>query len=232
MKTGRPQGTAALRCAVAGASGLVGRELAARLSADQHCRELWLLLRRPVPDVEVLPKARRLPWPPESLPALDEACCALGTTMKAAGSQAAFRGVDFDAVLAFARAARVAGARRLGVVSSLGADPASPVFYNRVKGEMEQALRGVGFDTLVIARPSLLAGNREALGQPARLGERVALALTTPLRALLPMRVRPIAAGDVAAGMLAALRSRPPGVHVVESAELARLARPGAGAPA
>ncbi len=90
---------------------------------------------------------------------------------------------------------------------------------------MEQALREVGFDVLVIARPSLLAGDRDALGQPPRLGERLALRLTAPWRALLPARVRPIAAGAVAAGMLAALRTRPGGVHVVESAELAALAK-------
>ncbi len=204
------------RVAIAGANGLVGRALATRLSADARCRELWLVLRRPVPELESLPKAARVPC---------EALCALGTTIGAAGSQAAFRTVDHDAVVAFARAAQAAGARRFGVVSALGADAGSRVFYNRVKGEMEQALRALGFQTLVIARPSLLAGDREALGQPPRFGERLALRLTAPVRALLPARVRPIAADDVAAGLLAALHTRPAGAHVVESAELARLAR-------
>ena len=222
-RTSAPAGTLG-RVAIAGASGLVGRALARRCSAAADCTALWLLLRRPVPELEALPKARSLPWPATTLPALDTACCALGTTIAAAGSQAAFRAVDHDAVVAFARTAQAAGARRFGVVSALGADAGSRVFYNRVKGEMEQSLRALGFETLVVARPSLLAGDRDALGQPSRFGERLALRLTAPVRALLPARVRPIAADDVAAGLLAALRERPPGVHVVESAELARLA--------
>jgi uncharacterized protein YbjT (DUF2867 family) len=212
------------RVAVAGASGLVGRALSRQLAADPGCTALRLLLRRAVPDLEGLPKTSVLAWPAEVLPPLDTACCALGTTIAVAGSQAAFRAVDHDTVLAFARAAKTAGARRFGVISALGADPQSSVFYNRVKGEMEAAVRALGFATLVIARPSLLAGDRATLGQPSRFGERLALALSAPLRGLLPARVRPIAADDVAAGLLVALRTRPPGVHVVESAELARLA--------
>ena len=97
------------------------------------------------------------------LPAAQEAYCCLGTTIKVAGSPEAFRAVDLDAVLAFARAAQRAGATRLAVVSALGADPASRILYNRTKGEMEHALRDLGFSSLVIARPSLLAGNRRAL---------------------------------------------------------------------
>lgn len=212
------------RVAVAGASGLVGRALCRQLAADPGCTALWPLLRRAVPELAALPKSTVLPWPAPALPPLDTACCALGTTIAVAGSQAAFRAVDHDAAIAFARAAKAAGATRFGVVSALGADAGSRVFYNRVKGEMEAAVRALGFATLVIARPSLLAGDRAALGQPSRLGERLALRLTAPVRALLPARVRPIAADDVAAGLLAALREQPAGVHVVESAELADLA--------
>ena len=91
---------------------------------------------------------------------------ALGTTIKVAGSQAAFRALDFEANMAVARAARAQGATKLGVVSALGADSHSTVFYNRVKGELEEGLAQLGFSTLVFARPSLLAGNRQSLGQP------------------------------------------------------------------
>jgi uncharacterized protein YbjT (DUF2867 family) len=206
---------------LAGGTGLVGRELA-RLLLDQSPRPaLHLLVRRRPSDAD-----ERADWQVvdfgalPALPAATEAYCCLGTTIKQAGSQAAFRAVDFDAVLAFARAARAAGASRFAVVSALGANPRSATFYNRVKGEMEAAVADVGFDSVVIARPSLLAGEREALGQPARIGEQWALRLSAPFAGLMPKSVRPIQARTVAKGMLAALRAARPGVRIVESAEL------------
>jgi uncharacterized protein YbjT (DUF2867 family) len=211
------------RVALAGASGLIGRELAARIAADPACTQLHLVLRRPLPQFEAMLRVQvhrfgdtGMP----ALPAIDEALCALGTTIKTAGSQAAFRAVDFDTVLAFARRAREAGARRFAVVSSLGASSASGNFYSRVKGEMEAAVAGLGFDSVVIARPSLLAGDRAALGQPVRLGERIALAIAGPLAPLIPKGLRPIKAETVARGMLEALRQAQPGVRIVLSAEL------------
>ena len=109
-------------------------------------------------------------------------------------------------MLAVARAAKAAGAARLGVVSAMGADPASRIFYNRVKGETEQALRALGFETLVIARPSLLAGDREALGQPLRGGEKLALRVSSWLAPLIPDNYRSIAAADVARALLRGVR--------------------------
>jgi uncharacterized protein YbjT (DUF2867 family) len=88
---------------------------------------------------------------------------------------------------------------------------------------MEQAVSGLGFASLVIARPSLLAGDRAALGQPARTGERLALAVTTPLATLIPGRWRPIAAATVARALRRALAEGRPGVRIVESAELQEL---------
>ena len=159
-----------------------------------------------------------------ALPAADEAYCCLGTTIKAAGSQAAFRAVDFDAVLAFARAARQAGVTRFAVVSALGASPRSATFYNRVKGEMEAALAGLGFASLVIVRPSLLAGDRAALGQPLRTGRAAGAARSpAPLAALIPKAWRPISAATVARAMRRALAEARPGVRIVESAELQEL---------
>jgi uncharacterized protein YbjT (DUF2867 family) len=208
---------------LAGASGLVGRELLKALRADGatvHAlvRRAGVLAAAPgvhehVVDFAALP----------ALPKARTACCALGTTIKLAGSEAAFRAVDFDAVLAFAHAARAAGVQRFAVVSALGASPRSPTFYSRVKGEMEAALAALGFTTLVIARPSLLAGDRDALGQPARLGERLALAVTAPLTPLIPRAWRPIAAATVARAMLRALDEAQPGTRVVESSELQTL---------
>lgn len=203
---------------VAGASGLVGRELLALRPAGQ----VQALLRRPVP----LPTGC-MPWVVDfgaldlgALPAPRHAYCALGTTIKQAGSQAAFRAVDFDAVLAFARAARQAGATGFGLVSALGATPGSQVFYNRIKGEAEAALQALGFPSLVIARPSLLQGDRLALGQPGRPMERLAQVLTRPLNALLPTSVRPIQARTVAQALVRAVQEERPGVWVLESADL------------
>ena len=209
---------------IAGATGLVGRELTRRLLARTPPMRLRARVRRPPPLADP-----RVQWQTvdfaqlPALPPADEAYCCLGTTIRQAGSQSAFKAVDLDAVLAFARAARAAGAQRFAVVSSLGASPRSPNFYSRIKGEMEAAVAGLGFDNLVIARPSLLAGDRASLGQPHRRGEKLALWLSGPIAALMPRRLRPIDAATVARGMTVALQQQRPGVRIVESAELHEL---------
>lgn len=192
------------RVLLAGATGLVGGEILHGLLADDTVVTVHVLARRPLqlkhPKLRVqLVDFSTLP----NLPALDEAYLALGTTIKVAGSQAAFRAVDVDANLAVAGAARAAGARRLGLVSAMGADAQSRVFYNRVKGELEEALGKLGFDTLVIARPSLLLGDRTVLGQRARPGEHAGSVLAGVLRPLIPANYRPIKASDVARALLA-----------------------------
>lgn len=190
--------------AIAGASGLVGREILRGLLADDSVEAIHALGRRPlnvqhprltshVVDFDAL----------AALPPVDEVYLALGTTIKVAGSQAAFRAVDFAANLVVARAAIAAGARRAGLVSAMGADAHSRIFYNRVKGELEEALSALGFDALVIARPSMLAGDRTTLGQPIRRGEKFVLSASTFLRPFIPVTYRPIAAADVARALLA-----------------------------
>jgi uncharacterized protein YbjT (DUF2867 family) len=159
-----------------------------------------------------------------TLPAVDDVFIALGTTIKVAGSEDAFRKVDFDAVVNTAREARAAGARRLMVVSALGADSRSRVFYNRVKGEMEAVVSALGYDTVVIAQPSLLLGDRAALGQPARSGEQWASRLLGPVMGLVPKRVRPIEARRVARALLRAAWSAQPGIHVLSSAAMQQAA--------
>ena len=206
---------------VAGATGLVGRELLAL----QPARQVHALLRRPQALAAGV-TAHQVDYAALDLSALPpprHAYCALGTTIKIAGSQAAFRGVDFDAVLAFARAAHASGATSFGLVSALGASAASGLFYNHVKGEVEAALRLLGFRSLVIARPSLLQGDREALGQPARPMERLAQVLALPLRAVLPNGVRPIAAASVARALVRAVQHEQPGVQVLESGAMQEL---------
>jgi len=212
---------------LAGASGLVGRALLAQLLAENHT-QVHVLLRREVPDLPAAPQLSRQVIDfakPGALPPAGELYIALGTTIKTAGSEAAFCAVDRDAVVNVARAAQAAGVKRLAVVSALGADAASRVFYNRVKGEMEAQLAALGFERLVIARPSLLAGQRSALGQPARVGEQVALALLAPIGRLLPARVRPIDATVVARAMRAALRRPGPQIQIIESPALQSLGK-------
>ncbi|MEO8297238.1 MAG: NAD(P)H-binding protein [Burkholderiales bacterium] len=164
---------------VAGATGLVGREVVALLLADPAYAAVHTVGRRAPPLQHPKLQHHAVDFTAEpglwALPALDEVFIALGTTIKVAGSQAAFRAVDFDAVLAVARAARQAGATRLGLVSAMGADAASRIFYSRVKGEVEAAVSRLGYSSVVIARPSMLHGDRTALDQPVRPGEQIAL---------------------------------------------------------
>lgn len=210
----------ALRCAaIAGATGLVGRELLPMLLASQRYAQVQVLVRRPVAD---LPQDTRLAvqivdfQSLPALPPLDDVFIALGTTIKVAGSQAAFRAVDFDAVVATAQAARAAGASRLGVVSALGANASSGVFYNRVKGEMEAAVSVLGFESVVIVQPSLLVGDRARLGQPERPGE----VWGARLLRWLPRSVRPIAARTVADALVREVAKGEPGVRRLRSGEL------------
>ncbi len=211
---------------LAGATGLVGRELTALLLAQNPPPALHALVRRPP-----APADARVHWLQvdftrlPALPAAGVAWCCLGTTIRQAGSQAAFRAVDFDAVLAFAQAARAAGVTHFGVVSALGASPRSSNFYSRVKGEMEAAVAALGFAGVLIARPSLLTGDRGALGQPSRPLETLAQRFSAPLALLIPRALRPIPARTVARGMLEAMRQRPSGVRIVESRELQQLGR-------
>ena len=203
---------------VAGATGLVGREVLAALLADRRNRSIHVLGRR-APDltdariVVHLVDFRHLP----ALPPVDEVYVALGTTIKVAGTEAAFRAVDHDAVLAVAQAAHASGAARLGVVSAMGADPDSRVFYNRTKGEVEKALAGIGYHCLVMARPSLLVGDRTRLGQPERAGERIGLQVSRLLRPLIPANYRPIEAARVARSLIAAVRDGAPGQRLLLS---------------
>jgi uncharacterized protein YbjT (DUF2867 family) len=210
---------------VAGASGLVGGLLLDALLESPQYREVCSLGRRPLPKQHPRLTQRTVDFARlegEALPTSEDAFCCLGTTIKKAGSQEAFRAVDYDAVLAFAKAARKAGARRFLVVTALGADPRSRVFYNRVKGEAEEALKGQGFESLVILRPSLLLGDRTE----SRPGERAAIVLSRALSPLLrPFGGRPIEARTVARAMLALARDTPAGVRVAQSGELQELGR-------
>lgn len=204
---------AARTVAVAGATGLVGREILQGLLADEGIAAVHVLGRRNLQLQHAKLHFHQVDFSDfnslKALPALDEVYLALGTTIKVAGSRPAFRAVDYEANLAVAKAARAAGAKRLGLVSAMGANARSSVFYNRVKGELEEALAHLGYEGLAIARPSFLNGDRTVLGQPVRSGEGLALRISTWLRPLIPANYRSIHAGDVASALLRAV----PTVH-------------------
>lgn len=216
---------------LAGATGLVGRALLTQLLLEPV--QIHALLRRSAKELPASPRLHQHPvdfTQPDlgasNLGAPDAVYICLGTTLAVAGSQAAFRAVDLDAVVNVARAARAAGAKRCAVVSALGADPASAVFYNRVKGEMEQALSDLRFERLVIARPSLLDGDRGQLGQAKRSGEAWALRLSRPFLGLIPAKWRPIQAEVIARALILALGQDGPALQVMESDHLQTLGAP------
>ena len=203
---------------VAGATGLVGQAILALLLANTRYSTVHVVGRR-APDVQhpklvVHISASLTNWP---CPAVDDVFIALGTTIKVAGSKAAFKAIDGDAVVAIASAAKAAGATRLAVVSAMGASAQSSVFYNQVKGEMEAAVGQLAFKTLVIARPSLLAGDRDALRQPERLAEKLSLVAFKWLKPLIPANYRAINASSVAQAMVHALQTSGKGQHVLLS---------------
>jgi len=208
---------------LAGASGLVGSKLLSRLLAHPATELVASVGRRPL-DLEH-PKLQNFTvdfgaLDTGSLPPPDLAFCTLGTTIAKAASRAAFRAVDHDAVLAFASAARAAGARTFLVVTAQGADPSSRLFYNRVKGEVEVDLRSLGFPSLAIARPSLLLGDR----QESRPAERAAIVASRFLAPLLkPFAARPIEADVVARALIAIAEAPRPGVTVYPSGDLQTL---------
>lgn len=208
---------------LAGASGLIGGLLLQGLLAHPAVTEVHALVRRPVDASHAKLRQHQVDFTAlAALPEVDEVYLALGTTIRLAGSQAAFRAVDLNANLAVTEAAVKAGARRVGLVSAAGASSSSAVFYNRVKGELEDALMALELDALVIARPSLLLDSRAHLGQAPRLAEKLSIPIGRLIAPWVPGAYRPVYAQSVATALL---RHVPvaTGLLVLPSDELARL---------
>jgi len=210
-----------------GGTGLVGNLVADRLLA--RGLEVHALLRRSAGRSAA--GWREHVAAPDQWPALarriggDVAISALGTTSRAAGSDTAFRAVDFEMVVAFARAARESGVRHMILVSSVGADPGSRLFYPRLKGEVEEALAGLQFERLDIVRPGLLRGER---GADRRLKERIAILVSPAVNLVLRGRLdryAAIGAALVADAIAALVGKAAPGRYVHHNRDLLRLAR-------
>ncbi|HTJ23073.1 MAG TPA: NAD(P)H-binding protein [Gemmatimonadaceae bacterium] len=206
---------------VIGATGLVGREIVRLLCADPGVERIVAVTRRPFVGLED-PKLQTkvvdfdaLESAAESF-AVDQIFCALGTTIKQAGSEPAFRRVDLEYPLTAARLGVEHGANHFLLVSAVGASASSRVFYNRVKGELEDALRTLPYNSITIARPSLLLGNREEHRLGEEIGKRVGW--------LAVGRYRPVEASAVALALVLAARENRPGMHIIESEDIRRLA--------
>ena len=204
--------------ALLGATGLVGRHTLDLLAADPHFTRVVVLARRKpgeamAPRVEAhLVDLERLHERPDLL-GVDMVICALGTTIKAVGgSRDRFKAVDLGIPLTAARIAREHGARHFLLVSALGASVDSRFFYNRVKGELEDELRTLGYRSVTILRPSLLLGDREQRRPGEELAKRFAF--------LVPGKYRPVHARDVAAALVRSAKEDVPGLHILESDEI------------
>lgn len=207
---------------VVGATGLVGRECLRLLLGEERVERVITLTRRELPaELRAAPGADRLGARLVSFDELDrhasafavtEIYCALGTTIRQAGSSEQFRRVDFDYALAVARLGRDQGAAHFLLVSALGANARSRIFYNRVKGELERAVLALGYPSTTIVRPSLLLGERAERRRGEELAKRVGF--------LFPRKYRPVSATAVAATLVRAAREGRPGARVIESAEI------------
>ncbi|MFI8482436.1 oxidoreductase [Pseudomonas sp. NPDC078700] len=204
---------------LAGATGLTGEHLLDRLLNEPTVARVLAPTRRALAEHAHLdnPVGELLDVLPQLSGQVDTAFCCLGTTIKRAGSKEAFRAVDHDLVLAFAQRAREMGARHLLVISAIGADASSSVFYNQIKGQTEEALKQQGWPQLTIARPSLLIGPRTEF----RLGER----LMTPLSRLLPGKYHGIETTVLARALWRLALEEDDGTRIIESDQLRRLGR-------
>ena len=213
---------------LAGASGLAGGYALTALLEAPDIRRVLAVSRRPLGREHPRLANRIVQF--EHLEAqlkgasCEVALCCLGATLRQAGSQERFRAVDIECVLAFARAARAANARRFVIISSVGADPGARNFYLRTKGEMEQGLVETGFESLDILQPSLLLGWRGET-RPLELAARAFMPLVNPLLRGRYIPYRAIPARTVGEAMLGAIRSGRRGVQRYTYEGIGTLAR-------
>ncbi len=206
---------------ITGATGLVGSHLLRMLIQDKRVNYIAAPTRRPLGDIAGVFN----PHDPQLTDALamvedpiDIAFCCLGTTRREAGSKEAFIHADYTLVIDTALTAKKRGAKHFLVVSSMGASPSSPFFYNKVKGKMEEALIAQKWDRLTIVRPSMLLGEREK--------HRFSESVFAPLFSLLPGNWKSIDGRDVARAMLIeGLTPSIQGVNIIPSAKLREISK-------
>jgi len=201
---------------VIGATGLIGKQLVDLLQADAYYAKVITVTRQPAP---VSGKIENVPVHFDKLNDVAEKCkadhifCCLGTTIKQVKTKEAFRKVDFEYPLTMAKIAKQNGASHFLLVSALGADKQSPIFYNRVKGEVEEAIDKIGFLSYHIFRPSLLLGSRTE----KRAGEGMATWVFQKFHFLIPKKYKAIDSIKVAKAMVHAARQSQGGTFIHES---------------
>lgn len=185
---------------IIGATGLIGSHLTKKILSHPSYSTIKVLVRKPL-DLQH-PKLEQIIIDfdnfDKSLAVADDIFCCLGTTMKQAGSKEAFYKVDFTYPLEIAKAALKNGAKQYLIVTAMGADETSMVYYNRVKGEIEKALTDLHYPTLLIFRPSLLLGERKE----SRSGEGIATVIMKTFNFLIPNKYKAIKGETVANAML------------------------------
>lgn len=204
---------------VIGGTGLIGREVLHRLANTATFTEVYSVGRNIVPEAPSSIHQHVMDLLNDDLPEEiqpDVVFCCLGTTIRVAGSQEAFRRVDYEMPLKIAKEVRNRGASHFIVVTSLGANSSSKTFYTRVKGELERDLQQLGYPSLTFVRPSLLLGDRH---EP-RFGEQVAMLLMLTFSRLIPRAWRAVSARAVAEAMVRVAGERRVGVRVVGNAEI------------
>ena len=203
---------------IAGSSGLTGGYLLTRLLESPTYSTVIAYVRKSSGIVHSKLREIVVDWDTLQEPVTaDDVFCCLGTTIKKAGSQEAFRKVDYDYPLRLAQTQFRAGSQQFLLVSAIGADAKSSIFYSRVKGELENALQTIGYKSVHIFRPSFIAGPRKE----SRPGERIGLAIFSFLAPLFigPLKkYAPIHAEHIAQAMLRMAQKNEPGIHVYDSA--------------
>ncbi|MGO4405231.1 NAD-dependent dehydratase [Bosea sp. RAF48] len=208
-----------MKLMLVGATGLVGQQVLQLALADDRIDEVIAPGRRPLPRhqklIAPIVEFERLP---EDAPwwSVEAVICALGTTIRTAGSREAFYRVDHDFPLSVAQLTRRNGATIFVLNSAMGANAASRIFYSRVKGEVERDIIELGFPSLTIARPGLIGGER----QEFRSGERLATSVLRILHPVLPRAWRINPADKIAAAMIEAAVAATPGTTILTSTKL------------
>ncbi len=196
-----------------GATGLVGSECLQLLLTEKRVTEIRIFSRSPIPQTDNKITTVIAPFNKinnhDSFFAVDAILCALGTTIKKAGSQDAFRIVDYEYPLTAAQIGKRNGAHHYLLVSALGANAHSTVFYNRVKGELENAILGIKFERTTIIQPSLLLGKRKEFRFSESIGQ-----LFAPL---IPKKYKPVQASSVAQALVKQLFTTYSGKTIIES---------------
>ena len=203
--------------AILGATGLVGAECVRLFAESPRFTRVIALVRKPLGRAPSRVETHMIDFERMEDAAehfrVSHIVCTLGTTIKKAGTRERFRRVDHDYPVAAARLGLREGARHFLLVSALGANTRSRVFYNRVKGEVEDAIRALPYHSVTIVRPSLLLGDREEF----RLGESIGKLFAK----VIPGRFRPVQASAVAATVVRAAVEDRAGVRIIESGEIA-----------